>query len=293
MLLARAPPRPQLEGTLFGAEEQEEAQGEEYEIGKPRSEPGRDPPLARQRDPDERDHVIRKDQQDGEHEAARFAALLRRETEWYSHQSQHEASSREREAAMKFNQVPARGHRARVARLLQQTPCADHADWQRFLRPVLGGRQFDRNVSLLEGGYLVVVGVARISLVLRTVYQMKMEAVGRFADDDTFFRQSDLWVSGVGEVGHEYIFPDGRSLRVFHVLNIQNVFGETFVEDAGLNLKRHLGALELVFKPGESGLRAGSDVDTIREGKQPPAATRTRRANAGSSKCPCRKRASL
>ena len=76
---------------------------------------------------------------------------------------------------------------------------------------------------------------------------MKVEAVRRFADYNAFLGQRDFRVSGVGEVGHEYVFPDGRSLGVFHVLNIENVFGEAFVADAGLNLKRDLRDLEFVF----------------------------------------------
>ena len=82
---------------------------------------------------------------------------------------------------------------------------------------------------------------------LRTVHQMQMEAVRGFADHNAFLGQRDFRVGGIGEVGHEYVFPDGRSLGVSHVLNIENVFGEAFVEDAGLNLEGDLRALEFVF----------------------------------------------
>ena len=97
---------------------------------------------------------------------------------------------------------------------------------QRFVGLVLGGRQFDGNVGLLESGDLIVVGVLGIGFVLGAVDQVQMQAVGAFADDNAFFRQSDLGIGGVVRFGHEDALPDGRALRAFHVLHVKDVSWE-------------------------------------------------------------------
>ena len=39
------------------------------------------------------------------------------------------------------------------------------------------------------------------------VDQVQVQTVRAFADDDSFFRQRDLGIGGVGQVGHEYALP--------------------------------------------------------------------------------------
>src|SRR3981081_2423072 len=98
---------------------------------------------------------------------------------------------------------------------------------------------------------------------------MKMELVLRLANQNSFPGESDARVGGVGNVRQEYAFPDGRSLRSMHILNVEDDLGKSFVEDAGLHLERHLRTFELVLKARQCGLRFRRKVKAINQREQP------------------------
>ena len=85
-----------------------------------------------------------------------------------------------------------------------------------------------------------MIGIFGIGFMLGTVDQMEVQAVGAFADDHAFLCQGDFRVGGLGEVGHEDVFPDGGPLGTFHILNVQNVLRKSFVENARLYFERDL-----------------------------------------------------
>ena len=138
---------------------------------------------------------------------------------------------------MEFDEIPACGYGIGPGSSLQQTPRIDNSYREGLLWPVSGRRKLDRNVGLLESRDLVVGEILRIRFMFGAVDQVKMQAVGAFADDHAFLSQSDFGVGSVAEVGHEDIFPDGRSLRGFLVLNVEDVPGKSFIENARLDFE--------------------------------------------------------
>ena len=64
-------------------------------------------PGLRERNSNEGNRVVEKDQQNGQDKAARLAAVFRRQSERNADQGEHDTGRRQREAAMKFDQVPA------------------------------------------------------------------------------------------------------------------------------------------------------------------------------------------
>jgi hypothetical protein len=88
---------------------------------------------------------------------------------------------------MEFDEVPAGGDGIGMARFLKQIPSAQLTRRQRFIGLRFRRRQFNRNVGLLEGRNLIVIGVLGIGFVLRAVNQVQVQAVGAFAHDNAFF----------------------------------------------------------------------------------------------------------
>src|SRR6201993_2038420 len=116
-----------------------------------------------------------------------------------------------------------------------------------------------------------MIGVPVIGLMLRTVDQVQMKTVGCLADDDSLFRQSDARVRSVGEIGHEYALPDGGSLGVLDVLDVDHDLRKSFIENAWLDLERNLRAFQAIFEAAQSRLSFGRDVDAIAQREQPGA----------------------
>ncbi len=102
-----------------------------------------------------------------------------------------------------------------------------------------------------------------------TVDQVQVETILAFADDDAFFGERDAGIGGVSEVGHEDAFPQGRPLRILHVLHVEDDFGESFIEDARLNLERNLGALEPIFEVAKCCERSRGDVQAVGQRQEP------------------------
>ncbi len=105
----------------------------------------------------------------------------------------------------------------------------------------------------------------------RAVDQVQVQAVLTFADDDAFLGQRYFRIGGVAQVGHEDALPQGRALSALHVLHIENYFGKSFVEDAGLDFERNLRAFESIFQVAEGGLGAGRDVESVDQRQGPGA----------------------
>ena len=142
--LPEAAQRRQFKGSFLGAREQEYGECEKYKVGEPCSEPGRDFPLAGQRNSDQRDYVVDEDQQDGEHESAGLAALLGRQAERDSHQREHQAGGGQREALMKGDEIPAGGNGIDAMGLLPERARIHHVGGERFVGLVLGRGKVER-----------------------------------------------------------------------------------------------------------------------------------------------------
>ena len=126
---------------------------------------------------------------------------------------------------------------------------------------------------------------------LGSVDQMQVQTVLSFADDDGFPGQRDLWVGGVGEVGHEDALPHGGALRGLHVLYVENVLGESFVENSRLNFEGNLRTFEAVFEVPQGSLGAGSDVESVEQRQLTMRPGQRARVRAENSRRPCRWRA--
>ena len=146
-----------------------DSRGKECNIRQPRSEHGADPALPRQRHSDQRNEVVNENQSDGEDETARLAAFLRRKAQRNSDHRQHQAGRGKREAAVKFDQVPARRYGIDAAGIIAQRPCAHESNRDWFICLVFRRRQFEGNVSLLKGGDLVMIGQLGIGFVSGTI----------------------------------------------------------------------------------------------------------------------------
>src|SRR5208282_6706992 len=117
---------------------------------------------------DQRDHVVGEHQQDGQHESAGLAAFFRRQSQRDSNQRKYKTRSRQRETPMKFDQIPARGDGIAVPRFIEQCSRIEKCGGQRLVG-LVGGRQVERNVGLIEGGNLVVIHVVGVGFVCRAV----------------------------------------------------------------------------------------------------------------------------
>ncbi len=89
--------------------EQKNSSGKKGEVGEPDAGSGREASLARESHSDQRNRIVKKDQQNGQDKSAGLTAFLRREAERNADQGKDDAGGRQREAAMVFDQVPAAG----------------------------------------------------------------------------------------------------------------------------------------------------------------------------------------
>ena len=114
-----------------------------------------------------------------------------------------------------------------------------------------------------------MTGVFRVGLVSGTVDQVQVEAVLAFADDDALLGERDLGIGGVAEIGHEHALPHSGSLGALDVLHIEDDLGESFVEDARLDLEGNLGTFEAIFEMSKSGLGSRGDVESVEKSHEP------------------------
>src|ERR1019366_1393781 len=263
------PDRRQRKGPPLRLPKQEQGCGKEYEVGQPGSERGTDPALFGQRNPDQRNEVVDEDQRDREHESARLAALLRGESQRDSDHGQHQTRRGQGEAAVELDEIPTRRHGIDAGGAIVQRPRADRLDRDLFFSLALGGRQFDGDVSLLEGGDLVVVGFLWIGFVGRTVFQVQVQAVLALGDEDAFAGQRDARIGGIRDVGEKHALPNRATLSAVHVLHVEHELRKAFIEHSGLHFKGNLRAFELIFQASQRCQRPRRQVKPVAQSQQP------------------------
>ena len=102
----------QFDRAAFRLPEQKNSSQQKHEIGKPNPGRGRQASLARKRHADQRNRIVKKDQQNGQDKSAGLAAFLRRQAQRNADQGQDDAGGGQRQPAMEFDQVPAACHGA-------------------------------------------------------------------------------------------------------------------------------------------------------------------------------------
>src|SRR5579863_7863071 len=172
---------------VFGAPQQKSATEEKHDVREPHSQRRRYPALPRQRDSNQRRGIISEDQQDGEHEPGRLAAFLGRQAKWNSDQRQYQARRWQRKAAMELDQAPAgQSLVPGVVGLPPQFPSPQLRNRNEvLLLRTVGLRHGDRDVGLLEGRNLVVVGDFGIDFVRRAIGEVEMQRLRSLADQNT------------------------------------------------------------------------------------------------------------
>ena len=170
---------------------------------------------------------------------------------------------------MKLDEIPARRYGVNAARMIVECRCCDQADRNLFVRLILGRGQFDRNVGLLKSGNLVVIGKFGIGFVSGTVDQMQVQAVLAFGNENSFMRQRNAWIGGIGDIRQKNALPDRRALRGVHVLHVEHDLREPFVEDPGLDFKRNLRAFELILEMSQRSQRPRCEIESVDQRQQP------------------------
>src|SRR5215467_3245291 len=98
---------------------------------------------------------------------------------------------------------------------------------------------------------------------------MQMQCIATLADENSPLCERNSWGGGIADVCKKNTFPDRGSLSALDVMNVQHHFWETFVKHAGLDLKRNLGAFQLVLKPNQRLLRTGREVNAVSQSQNP------------------------
>ncbi len=111
--------------------------------------------LAGERDSDQRNRIVEKDQKNGQDKAAGFAAFLRREAERDADKGKHDAGRGQRETAMVFDQVPAAGDGVGGLRGAKEVGEFDFTQRSGLVFLIILRRgNLERNVGGLESGDL-------------------------------------------------------------------------------------------------------------------------------------------
>ena len=250
--------------------EQENSSHKKHEVGEPNPGRRREVSLFCEGHSDQRNRIVQKNQQNGQDKSAGLAAFLRGEAERNAHQGEDDASRRQRQAAMIFNQVPTARDRVGGLCHTEEIGKVDFTERCGFvLLTALGRGDLDGDVSSLKGGDLVLVRIPGIAFVSGTVGEVQVQSLGPLADEQAFARQADAWCGGVRQIGKKHAFPDGSAGHGLDVLHVQDDLRKPFVKHAGLDLERSLRRLERVLELSQSGERAGREVDAVTESEQP------------------------
>ena len=98
---------------------------------------------------------------------------------------------------------------------------------------------------------------------------MQVQSVPALTDQNSLLCKGDLGCARIADVGKKHSFPDCRALGALHVANVEHHLGKAFVENARLDLKRNLGAFQLVLQAGQGFLSMGREIDAVSKSKQP------------------------
>src|SRR3974390_2990173 len=147
---------------------------------------------------------------------------------------------------------------------------AEFRDWLQITDATIGrSRNLDRQVGCFKRGDGVLVLRFRNQLLLRAIFQMETNLLGRFAEQSTAFGESDSGGCRIGDVGEKHAAPQRLAFRWNGILHVKDVVLEFLIEDTGLDLEGGLGSLQTILQGAQSPRSPWRHVDAVDHGENP------------------------
>ena len=171
---------------------------------------------------------------------------------------------------MIFDQMPPAGGRVRGWGEVSEFGKFDLSQCGRLMFLIVLRRGYtDGNISRLEGGDLVLVGILGIRFVSRPTGEMQVQSICPLADQQTLARQADSRRRRIRQIGEEYSLPQSSARHRLDILHIENAFWEPLVKHSRLHFERCLRRLQFVLELSQRGERAWGQINAVAKRKQP------------------------